>query len=105
MRRSEYLEFAEHGCDYCFWMIHYRNRQRQTRLAREVPIATNTELDKPDSLDTNIVCMFTNGTADCPNLIKRVKYTIEANLRQRDNQIKRDVQIIMIILIYNIRFY
>ena len=63
-------------------MIHYRNRQGQTRLARESPIATNTELDKPDSLDTNIVCMFTNGTADCPNIIKRVKNTIENNLRR-----------------------
>jgi len=81
VRRSDFLEFATHGCDYCFWMIHYRNRQGQTRLGREVPISTNTELDKPDSLDTNIVCMFTNGTADCPNIIKRVKNTIETNLR------------------------
>ena len=54
VRRADFLEFASHGCDYCFWMIHYRNRQSQTRLAREVPISTNTELDKPNSLDTNI---------------------------------------------------
>merc|ERR1711936_1248104 len=31
-------------------------------------------------LDTNIVCMFTKENADCPNLIKRVKGTIEQNL-------------------------
>ena len=23
-RQTGWLEFASHGCDYCFWMIHYR---------------------------------------------------------------------------------
>ena len=54
VRRADFLEFASHGCDYCFWMIHYRNRQSTTRLGRQVPISTNTDLDKPNSLDTNI---------------------------------------------------
>jgi len=80
VRRSDFLEFASHGCDYCFWMIHYRNRQRQTAISETNPISTNTELDKEHSLDTNIVCMFTDATADCPNIIKRVKNTIENNL-------------------------
>ena len=54
VRRADYLEFASHGCDYCFWMIHYRNRQGQPRLAKKFPISTKEDLDKPHSLDTNI---------------------------------------------------
>ena len=80
MKRNDFLEFASHDCDYCFWMIHYRNRQRQTTLSQESPISTNTELEAPHVLDTNIVCMFTKATADCPNVIKRVKSQIETNL-------------------------
>jgi len=80
VKRSDFGEFATHDCDYCFWMIHYRNRQRETSVAISNPISTNTELDKKNTLDTNIVCMFTKENADCPNLIKRVKGTIEQNL-------------------------
>ena len=61
-------------------MMMTRNRQRQTAISETNPISTNTELDKEHSLDTNIVCMFTDATADCPNIIKRVKNTIENNL-------------------------
>ena len=80
VKRNDFLEFASHDCDYCFWMIHYRNRQRQTALSQQSPISTNKELSHPHVLDTNIVCMFTKATADCPNLIKRVKSQIETNL-------------------------
>lgn len=62
-------------------MVHYRNRQRETSVAMASPISTNTELDRKHLLDTNIVCMFTKENADCPNLIKRVKTTIERNLK------------------------
>jgi len=80
VKRTDFGEFATHDCDYCFWMIHYRNRQRETSVAMSNPISTNTELDKKNTLDTNIVCMFTKENADCPNLIKRVKGRIEQNL-------------------------
>merc|ERR1712106_743362 len=53
VKRSNFLEFASHDCDYCFWMIHYRNRQRETSVAVSNPISTNTELDKKNVLDTN----------------------------------------------------
>jgi len=79
-RNTGWLEFASHGCDYCFWMIHYRNRQRRAAISETQPISTKTELDKPNAIDTNIVCMFTDATADCPALIKRVKTEIESNL-------------------------
>merc|ERR1711970_364932 len=80
VKRNDFLEFASHDCDYCFWMIHYRNRQRQTSLSQQSPISTNTELEHPNVLDTNIVCMFTKADANCPNIIKRVKSQIETNL-------------------------
>jgi len=80
VKRSNFLEFASHDCDYCFWMIHYRNRQRQTSISEQSPISTNTELEHPNVLDTNIVCMFTKADANCPNIIKRVKSQIETNL-------------------------
>ena len=57
-----------------------RNRQRQTSVSATGRISTNTELDKHFALDTNIVCMFTNATAACPAVIKRVKTKIESNL-------------------------
>lgn len=79
-RNTGWLEFASHGCDYCFWMIHYRNRQRRAAISETQPISTKTELDKPNAIDTNIVCMFTDANADCPALIKRVKTEIESNL-------------------------
>ena len=62
-------------------------------MATSSPISTNTELEKKDRLDTNIVCMFTKvgatpgsdyillqENANCPNVIARVKTAIERNL-------------------------
>lgn len=83
VKRKDFLEIAKHDCDYCFWMIHYRNRQRITKTAATQPISTNTELEKGATLDTNIVCMFTKADADCPNIIARVKKTIEGNLANK----------------------
>ena len=53
-QRADYLNSVGNGCDYCFWMIHYRNRQ----LFGDVPISTETSNHLPKSLDTNLVCMF-----------------------------------------------
>ena len=64
-------------------MIHYRNRQTQTALSQASPISTNTELESPHVLDTNIVCMYTKADADCPNIIKSVKTKIESNLADK----------------------
>merc|ERR1712106_612666 len=36
--RSQFSELATHDCDYCFWMIHYRNRQQVTGIAHQDPI-------------------------------------------------------------------
>ena len=52
--RADYLNSVGNGCDYCFWMIHYRNRQ----AIGDIPISTETKNHLPKSLDTNLVCMF-----------------------------------------------
>ena len=57
-KRSDFLSSVDAGCDYCFWMIHYRNRQSQTAVSALHPISTETSSDRPNTLDTNLVCMF-----------------------------------------------
>ena len=86
----------EQGCDYCFWMIHYRfmpcisfpyyssepprNRQSQTAISLNSPISTERSEDNPDSLDTNLVCMFKESSSNCPALVERVKSNIESKI-------------------------
>ena len=64
-------------------MIHYRNRQHMTAISQVSPISTNTELESPDVLDTNIVCMYTKADAACPNIIKDLTRQIQENLGQK----------------------
>merc|ERR1711936_928760 len=59
--RANLLASVEAGCDYCFWMIHFRNRQ----LIHDVPISTETSSHLPTSLDTNLVCMFADSSSQC----------------------------------------
>ena len=68
-QRADYLNSVGNGCDYCFWMIHYRNRQ----LFGDVPISTETSNHLPKSLDTNLVCMFS---------VSYLKFLFEINVFQ-----------------------
>jgi len=79
-KRSNFLDSVEQGCDYCFWMIHYRNRQSQTAISLNSPISTERSEDNPDSLDTNLVCMFKESSSNCPALVERVKSSIESKI-------------------------
>merc|ERR1712110_11103 len=79
-KRSSFLDSVEEGCDYCFWMIHYRNRQSQTAISLTSPISTERSEDNPNSLDTNLVCMFKDSTSNCPALVERVKASIESKI-------------------------
>jgi len=79
-KRSNFLDSVEQGCDYCFWMIHYRNRQSQTAISLTSPISTERSEDNPESLDTNLVCMFKESTSSCPALVERVKSSIESKI-------------------------
>ena len=95
-KRRNFLDSVEQGCDYCFWMIHYRfmpcisfpyyssepprNRQSQTAISLNSPISTERSEDNPDSLDTNLVCMFKESSSNCPALVERVKSNIESKI-------------------------
>ena len=69
--RGEFLKSVDSGCDYCFWMIHYRYKTepnkdtflflfspRNRQALGDIPISTETTDHLPKSLDTNLVCMF-----------------------------------------------
>jgi len=83
-KRSDFLKSVNDGCDYCFWMIHYRNRQYQTPISALNPISTERSEEKPDSLDTNLVCMFKDPTSDCSAIVNDIKERIEAKAEAID---------------------
>lgn len=80
VRRQEFLKAVNDGCDYCFLMIHYRNRQSQTSLSLINPISNEKDDNNPTAIETNLVCMFKDDTKGCPALVKTVKDSIESNL-------------------------
>ena len=57
-------------------MIHFRNRQ----LIHDLPIATETSNHLPKSLDTNLVCMFSDPSAQCSDLVEDIKTRLERKL-------------------------
>ena len=57
-------------------MIHFRNRQ----LIHDLPIATETSNHLPKSLDTNLVCMFSQPSSQCPALVEDIKTRLERKL-------------------------
>lgn len=74
--RSEFLKSVDSGCDYCFWMIHYRNRQ----ALGDIPISTETTDHLPKSLDTNLVCMFKDSASQCPDIVSELRSRMETSL-------------------------
>jgi len=83
-KRSSFLDSVHEGCDYCFWMIHYRNRQSQTSISLNSPISTERSESNPNSLDTNLVCMFKESSSSCPAVVSRVKASIESSLAAQE---------------------
>merc|ERR1712106_1079799 len=47
--------FKKLGCNYCAWMIQWRNRQDVPGLIN--PISTNTDNNAVFSTDTNVFCL------------------------------------------------
>ena len=74
--------------------LNNRNRQSQTAISLTSPISTERSEDNPESLDTNLVCMFKvlfvhfsklqnllkESTSSCPALVERVKSSIESKI-------------------------
>ena len=57
-------------------MIHFRNRQ----LIHDLPIPTETSNHLPKSLDTNLVCMFSDPSSQCSDLVEDIKTRLERKL-------------------------
>jgi len=74
--RQNFLKSVESGCDYCFWMVHYRNRQ----ALGDIPISTETTDHLPKSLDTNLVCMFSDPTSQCSDIVNDIKSQVESSI-------------------------
>ncbi|XP_023338544.1 uncharacterized protein LOC111709168 [Eurytemora carolleeae] len=78
IKRTNNQMFRELGCDYCFWVIHFRNRQSFPSV--EYPISTNTDNNLVHGVDSNLVCLFRNRNSECPREVIRVKKTMEKRL-------------------------
>ena len=64
--------FSKLGCDYCFWTIHFRNRQQFLSGGQARPgISTNTDNNLQHGVDSNLVCLFKNRWSQCPREIIR----------------------------------
>jgi len=79
-KRANNQMFREIGCDYCFWTIHFRNRQ--SFPSHKHPIATNTDRNLVNGVDSNLVCLFKNKWSECPKEIIRIKKSMENRLKK-----------------------
>lgn len=80
VRRSRVLSMLDQGCSFCFWMVHFRNRQNQTALSVQYPISTRTDKNLGDTIDINLTCMFPPSDTRCVKVIQAVREEIATNL-------------------------
>jgi len=67
VKRRNNQMFRTMGCDYCFWTIHFRNRQKI--ISKDFPklkISTNTDNNLKQGVDSNLVCLFKDKKSECP---------------------------------------
>jgi len=80
MRRNLYLAQEIKRCNFCFWMIHFRNRQRQTLISKESPISTRTDAQQSSSVEINLTCMFAPDQTSCPDVVNGIRTNIDSRL-------------------------
>merc|ERR1719507_2665307 len=84
LRRNNQM-FRDIGCDYCFWTIHFRNRQSfPSAKSRDLQISINTDNNKKRAVDSNLVCLFKNRWSQCPREIIKIKKKMEHKLEKYD---------------------
>jgi len=82
LRRNNQM-FRDIGCDYCFWTIHFRNRQSfPSAKSRDLQISINTDNNKKRAVDSNLVCLFKNRWSQCPREIIKIKKKMEHKLEK-----------------------
>ena len=72
-QRSKYLQLTRKECDFCFWMIHYRNQRHQTRISLAHPISTRTDKSLKSSVEINLTCMTKSQKSQCSSVINAIK--------------------------------
>jgi len=80
MRRDLFLAQERKGCSFCFWMLHFRNRQRQTLISKENPISTRTDAQQSSSVEINLTCMFRPEEASCPDVVNGIRANIDGRV-------------------------
>ena len=84
VRRENNQMFREIGCDYCFWTIHFRNRQQFLTSGYSNPgLSTNTGDNIKNAVDSNLACLFRNRWSECPREIIRIKKRMESYLDRK----------------------
>merc|ERR1719516_890200 len=61
-------------------MVHYRNRQ----ALGDIPISTETTDHLPKSLDTNLVCMFSDPASQCSDIVNDIKTEVESSILSQE---------------------
>jgi len=83
VKRRNNQMFRTMGCDYCFWTIHFRNRQKI--ISKDNPklkISTNTDDNLKQGVDSNLVCLFKDKKSECPLEIIKIKKSMEHKLEK-----------------------
>jgi len=80
VKREDKTLFRKLGCNYCFWAIHWRNRQDIPGL--EHPISTRTDNNTVLATDTNVVCLFEDLDSPCAYETLKLKKDIERRLER-----------------------
>merc|ERR1719186_1624327 len=81
-RRNNQM-FRTIGCDYCFWTIHFRNRQQIiSQHYPKLKISTNTDNNLKKAVDSNLVCLFKNRWSQCPREVIKIKKSMEHKLEK-----------------------
>ena len=82
VKRRNNQMFRDIGCDYCFWTIHFRNRQQFLSPHTDPTISTNTGDNLKHGVDSNLVCLFRDRWSQCPREIIRIKKRMESYLNR-----------------------
>lgn len=83
VRRDRYGAAQTVGCDYCFWTIHFRNRQSfPSQRHPSLAFPTNTDNNLVRAVDSNMVCLFSDRRARCPREVLKVKTSLERRLHK-----------------------
>jgi len=84
IKRNLFLKPTKKGCEFCFWMIHFRNRQGQPDISLDNPISIRTDTNQDNSVEINLTCMFYPEQTKCPSVVNDIRARIDERLSGKD---------------------